>query len=393
MPRVLILIPLTLTMVWCVSQASAQDEAETTAATETETKAAAELFPLPDGSADELLSFIEQVQQTPLPEGQRTREKSIGFFRAQIAAVLAACDKLDSMTPDSKTQIRVIEERFMAYQNLAKIDETAAAKLTELVRQYRNDQRPSIIRLISGYQLESATPGFFSLNDQQQTQLIDDLLIYMEQFGLDRTSYGVASALAEALESSGMAGPAVRVIDSLIRELRRTGDPRAAQQIARYEGTARRLKLPGSFMEVTGTTVDGEDFDWKSYRGKVVLVDFWASWCGPCRAEIPNMKAQFEKYSDKGFEIVGVSLDKTLDEYHACIDQEEISWISLMSQKENERGWDHPLAVHYGVSGIPLAILVDRDGKVVSMNATGAELNQLLAEILDDPTADDPAAE
>ena len=112
------------------------------------------------------------------------------------------------------------------------------------------------------------------------------------------------------------------------------------------------------------------------------LLNLWASWCGPCRAEIPNMKAQLEAYGDRGFTIVGVNLDNSMQDYQRIVQQEELSWVNLMSLKEEERGWNHPLAVHYGISGIPTAILVDKEGKVVSMTARGGELNRLLALLL-----------
>jgi thioredoxin-related protein len=96
------------------------------------------------------------------------------------------------------------------------------------------------------------------------------------------------------------------------------------------------------------------------------------------------MKAQLKKYGDRGFAIVGINLDRTINEYQNYVDREELTWVNLMSQKESERGWNSPLAVHYGISGIPTAILVDKEGKVVSMTARGGELNRLLAELLGD---------
>ncbi|MEZ6128261.1 MAG: TlpA disulfide reductase family protein [Planctomycetaceae bacterium] len=343
-----------------------------------------DLFPIPDGTAKDLFAFIEKVQETPLPADRQTREASIAFFKAQIAAVLAACDAIDALKPDPESQVRALEERFNAYQNLAQVDESANQKLSGLVTSLKDDPRPAVKRLVAGYQLEARTPGFFRLDDKQQQQLIQDLLAYMDAYGIDSTSYAVATGLGDALEMSSTPQMGAPIFDRLAKELKKTGDPRAAAQIARYEGIARRLNLPGKFMELKGTTVDGEEFDWNAYRGKVVLVDFWASWCGPCRAEIPNMKAQLEKYGDKGFAIVGINLDQTKDAYAAYVEREEISWENLMSQDENERSWNHPLAVHYGVGGIPMAILVDRQGKVVSLSARGEELNQLLNNLLGD---------
>ena len=353
----------------------------------TDEKAAPEVqeerFPVPDGTATELFAFMEKVQQSPLPQDQRTRIGSIGFFKAQIAAILVACDKIDALKPqDEATQIRVIEERFGAYQNLSEIDDSANQKLDKLVLQLKSDQRDDVVRLVASYYLEQNTSDFFQLETKQQQELIADLLTYMDRFGLDSTSYAVATALGDALEGSNNPQLAAPIFNRLLAEMKKVDDSRLAPQITKYEGVSRRLNLPGKFMEIKGTTVDGEEFDWSAYRGKVVLVDFWASWCGPCRGEIPNMKAQLEKYGDKGFAIVGITLDQTKADYQRCIDTEEIGWVSLMSQNENERGWNSPLANYYGVSGIPMAILVDKEGKVVSLNATGPELNALLAKML-----------
>jgi thiol-disulfide isomerase/thioredoxin len=353
----------------------------------TDEKAAPEVqeerFPVPDGTATELFAFMEKVQQSPLPQDQRTRIGSIGFFKAQIAAILVACDKIDALKPrDEATQIRVIEERFGAYQNLSEVDDSANQKLDKLVLQLKADQRDDVVRLVASYYLEQNASDFFQLETKQQQELIADLLTYMDRFGLDSTSYAVATALGDALEGSNNPQLAAPIFNRLVAEMKKVDDPRLAPQITKYEGVSRRLNLPGKFMEIKGTTVDGEEFDWSAYRGKVVLVDFWASWCGPCRGEIPNMKAQLEKYGDKGFAIVGITLDQTKADYQRCIDTEEIGWVSLMSQNENERGWNSPLANYYGVSGIPMAILVDKEGKVVSLNATGPELNALLAKML-----------
>jgi thiol-disulfide isomerase/thioredoxin len=162
---------------------------------------------------------------------------------------------------------------------------------------------------------------------------------------------------------------------------------------ANFEGMLRRLKLPGNEMEITGELLSGGKVDWDSYRGKVVLVDFWATWCGPCRAEIPNVLAMYEAYHDKGFDVLGVSLDKTPDAAKKYVAENKLPWDSLFPAKKADRFWNHPLAKHYGIGGIPTAILVDQQGKVVNMNARGEVLGEELKRLLGEPAPKKETAE
>ena len=146
----------------------------------------------------------------------------------------------------------------------------------------------------------------------------------------------------------------------------------------------RRKYVPGlAFLgemvpDFEATDLDGEPISFEAYRGKVLLVDFWAVWCGPCVAEMPNVKKVYETYKDKGFDIIGISLDNDEQRLRDYLQENEISWRQVFSGK----GWDSPVSRQYGIYSIPTMWLIDKDGKLISHKARGEKLESLIVEAL-----------
>jgi thiol-disulfide isomerase/thioredoxin len=121
----------------------------------------------------------------------------------------------------------------------------------------------------------------------------------------------------------------------------------------------------------------GKDRRLSYLKGKVVLIDFWASWCGPCRKENPNVKKLYTKYKRKGFEILGVSLDSDKGRWEQAIKQDGLEWLHV----SDLRKWQSIAAKAYSVTSIPQTFLIGRDGTIIARGLRGPALEQKLAEV------------
>jgi len=241
----------------------------------------------------------------------------------------------------------------------------------------------SIMALTAAYQKEYAEaspedkkdPEFMEALNAKQLELRKQRGLKQVEFAKNNpNSYFAMVALSEAAGTYIDLTAAQTVLDGLNKEFRENDLGKELQQRI----NAQHLTAVGKPAPVfTQNDVKGKPLSLADLKGKVVLLDFWASWCSPCRAENPNMLKQYKLYKDKGFEIVSVSLDSKQDAWEKAIADDGLPWLHVSDLK----GWNNAVGRLYGVRGVPTCYLIDKDGKIIADNVRGEKLNEKLAEI------------
>ena len=155
-------------------------------------------------------------------------------------------------------------------------------------------------------------------------------------------------------------------------------DSRYTQMLTERDGILMQSKVGSPAPDFMLPDADGNPVSLSSLRGQVVLIDFWASWCGPCRRENPNVVKTYREFHDRGFEILGVSFDNGRDAWLGAVAEDSLSWIHVSDLK----GWQNSAGQLYGIISIPHTVLVDTNGIVLAHNLRGEDLRAKLEEIL-----------
>lgn len=182
---------------------------------------------------------------------------------------------------------------------------------------------------------------------------------------------GVLGALKQKSHSNY-----VYFADQFIERFRES-DPSVAGKLEKELKESRSLMVGGTAPDFSQQTPEGETLSLSELRGKIVLLDFWASWCGPCRRENPNVVRVYEKYKAQGFEILSISLDSKKDRWLKAIEKDGMDWYHVSDLK----GWQNEAAQTYGVHSIPHTILLDSEGRILARNLRGRNLEAKLAEL------------
>ncbi len=354
-----------------------------------------DVFPLPDTGPkvpDPIGTLFRWVEKTAslAPENESETEQKAHRRKVARSIVLAA-DRVLSLAPND---VQAMQGHFLKLQALSELVELSVQGepqterlLESAIAAARADKRPDVAAVGMKFFLESNFAKWLALSEDQKTTVLRDVVDYLARSEHQPHHLQVLMTVAEFFDSMGDRQRATRLLNQVLPHLKKTDNPAMKRQIAILEGLQRRFNLLGNKIKIAGTLPDGTPVDWASYRGKIVLVDFWATWCGPCRAELPNLRQLYLAYHDKGFDVVGICLDDHLENVQKFLRNERIPWATLFSTDRSQRGWAHPLATYYGITGVPCAILVDRNGTVVDMNARGEQLARQLRKRLGEPLA------
>jgi peroxiredoxin len=185
----------------------------------------------------------------------------------------------------------------------------------------------------------------------------------------------------DIIKNTGGSIPNVEVLDSLFKSLTETiRNSSAGKELSERIDKLKLVAVGAIAPDFTQMTPENQPVKLSDFKGKYVLIDFWASWCGPCRAENPNVVKVYNQYKDNGFTVLGISLDneKGRDAWLKAINKDQLTWTQVSDLK----GWYNEVAALYSVKAVPQNFLIDPNGKIIAKNLRGEELAAKLKEIV-----------
>lgn len=340
-----------------------------------------------EGSVEDYFAFIKKVQSQKNLMG-KPRPANQKEFRDRAVTVLKACneaaDKIlakDSLTKGQTTDAVKAKVEFV--RQLARVDASYKNELASLPQLCKDKGLDALAEELEVFNfVNEYMSALQSGNKGNARKALDQMIAKGETEGKKITkelAQGLEFVLqyAEyALEKDQLA----EVYEKALNLFKNAEDESIVRAGKMLEGTLRRAQLPGNEMLVGGTFIDDTEYKAEDYAGKTVLIDFWATWCGPCRGEIPNVKKLYAYYHEKGFEIIGISSDRDVETLKKFIEKEEMPWKQMMRDKALVAD-GQTMGSYYGVTGIPTMILIGPDGKVITINARRQALEKALAEI------------
>ena len=321
-----------------------------------------------DADKLELLDYLLDMQD---------KVKSIRYRDGFAVAVHEAATRLLALEASDRFHVLAVDTAFNVLHEQASLgNEQLDEQLNRFMKSLMTDTRPAIAAHVAFHQLEQRVMTSDDLPIDQLQPLLDETFNYLSQQDLGDTHLRIASTVVHAVN---------RYDDEEIRkeQFKRFGKIYSQSKSRTLTAYGKKIiksatapanvsQLVGKPLELSGVTDLGGELEWASYRGKVVLVDFWASWCGPCRAQMPKIKAIYEELDREKFDVVAVNLDRSAEAFEEYSKEHQSPWPNVIGDD------GRAMAEQYGVTALPTMMVVDGDGKIL---AVGHSVQALRAAI------------
>jgi peroxiredoxin len=283
-----------------------------------------------------------------------------------------------SLIIHSNSSIKVFGDGKQLSQHINIVNSDESVHLNEFLREQRIYQA----KFDSATAYLQQNPQLVQSIQQSFTPIYQNFQAYRNDFINTNTENASQIAAIKSLDVEKELDIYGSIVSNLERVFSKSPTVKAVR--AEYEKTKEEIQKKNILAignvapDFTQNKLDGKPMKLSDLRGKVVLIDFWASWCGPCRRENPNVVAAYNKYKDKGFTIMSVSLDKDKNAWQGAIEKDGLIWPNHVSDLKQ---WSNEAARLYQVSAIPFTVLIDKDGKILATNIRGEELYKRLETI------------
>jgi thiol-disulfide isomerase/thioredoxin len=315
----------------------------------------------PDAIMTDLRATGEELTQTlgdPRSLGdEATRKAAAPKAIPILKKMIAELDEFVAVQPDAKEQFESTQDQLLAFLSILG-DADATAKLTEMAGS--NDAQVSL----RGQSAQVLARWIAAGKDAAaQGKIADDV----EKLDKAHTDSGQLTSLTAMFSESAVSPDLKTHLQSLVTD---TMSNDTATQMKQEIAAAQKLKsFENKPLAIAGKQVDGKDFTTADWKGKVILVDFWATWCGPCVAELPRVKKIYSDYHDKGLEILGVSNDNDVQALKDFVVKDEMPWPQLFDPAAAGQGQWNPITLGFGINGIPTMFLIDKKGVLRTVEA------------------------
>lgn len=356
----------------------------------------AKLLAVPNGSPEDLLAYVAKLRGVmqagggagagggSMPAGMsegRPRPISEELRTKLVRAMIEAGGRILAAKPSDHQAEEAFQIKLGGLSYLVQSgDAVALAQVKAFPAELLKVGRPAMAHMASGIVLQIKLDDAAKASPEEMKKILDEVRAFVGAKPLP-SDVELAMMAIEVLEARGEQKQAADVCRDFAKAFAASDHLPVKAMAGKLLGVARRLTLVGNKIELLGTYLDGKPVTAADFQNKVLLVMFWATWCGPCRAEIPDVKAEYQLYHAKGFDVLGISLDTDREALEGFVKEQALPWRISFGGDPQQGGAENPMADHYGVMGIPTLFLVGKDGRVVSTEVRG-KLHEELETLL-----------